>query len=253
VNGSIATLAVYSINGLLYLLGAATGWRWPYLASFLGALYVLATLIVLFAEMHRPYSPGANDNAASVAVNLGLAERLTKDPLERTEVFLAFTGAEEVDHRGLKVLLREHAELREALFIDLEGVGTEDLCYLTQEGILRPYCPDPELLKLAEETANRRTDLKVKPAAMLVVDEVQTLRRLGYRAICLAGRDPQTDSLPCWHTCEDTVEHVVAAALGRAEEFVWEMLQKIDHQKGSKHPWETHNFSHNYANRRGRG
>ncbi|HCP32405.1 TPA: hypothetical protein DIT45_04085 [Candidatus Acetothermia bacterium] len=226
--GSIATLAVYSANGLLYFLGAATGWHWPYLASFLDAFYILATLIVLLAEMRRPYSPGANDNAASVAVNLGLAERLTKDPLEKTEVFLAFTGAEEVDHRGLKVLLREHAELREALFIDLEGVGGGELCYLTQEGLIKHYQPDPELLALAEEMAKRRSDLKVKSGVMPVVDEVQTLRRLGYRAICLAGRDPQTDSLPYWHTCEDTVEHVSAAALGRAAGFVWEMLQEID-------------------------
>jgi len=226
--GSIATLAVYSANGLLYLLGTATGWHWPYLASFPGAFYILATLIVLLAEMRRPYSPGANDNAASVAVNLGLAERLTKDPLEKTEVFLAFTGAEEVDHRGLKVLLKEHTEFREALFIDLEGVGGGDLCYLTKEGLIKHYRPDPGLLKLAEETAKRRSDLQVGSTEMLVVDEVQTLRRLGYRAICLAGRDSQTDSLPYWHTCEDTLEHVSAAALGRAAEFAWEMLQEID-------------------------
>jgi len=226
--GSIATLAVYSANGLLYFLGAATGWHWPYLASFPGAFYVLATLIVLIVDTRRPYSPGANDNAASVAVNLGLAERLTKDPLEKTEVFLAFTGAEEVDHRGLKVLLKEHTELREALFIDLEGVGGGELCYLAQEGLIKHYRPDPELVALVEEMAKRRPDLKVKPGVLLVVDEVQTLRRLGYRAICLAGRDPQTDSLPYWHTCEDTLEHVSAAALGRAAEFVWEMLQEID-------------------------
>ncbi|GAI50127.1 unnamed protein product, partial [marine sediment metagenome] len=86
----------------------------------------------------------------------------------------------------------------------------------------------PGLLKLAEETAKRRSDLQVGSTEMLVVDEVQTLRRLGYRAICLAGRDSQTDSLPRWHTCEDTVEHVSAAALGRAAEFAWEMLQEID-------------------------
>jgi len=226
--GSIATLTAYGLNGLLYLLGAASRSQWPYLASLPGAAYALATLVVLLAEMHRPYSPGANDNAASVAVNLGLAEWLTKDPLEKTEVFLAFTGAEEVDHRGLKVLLKEHTELREALFIDLEGVGGGELCYLAQEGLIKHYRPDPELVALVEEMAKRRPDLKVKPGVLLVVDEVQTLRRLGYRAICLAGRDPQTDSLPYWHTCEDTLEHVSAAALGRAAEFVWEMLQEID-------------------------
>ena len=226
--GSIATLIVYSAIGLLLLLGAASGWSWPYSASLPGAVYALATLIVLFAEMRRPYSPGANDNAASVAVNLGLATQIAREPLETTEVWFAFTGAEEVDHRGLKVLLKEHPELREALFIDLEGVGGGELCYLTQEGILRYYNPDPALLEFTEEVAKRRSDLNVKPGVMSIVDEVQTLRRLGYRAICLAGRDPQTDSLPYWHTCEDTVEHVSAVALGRTAEFIWEMLHGID-------------------------
>ncbi len=228
--GSIATLIVYSAIGLLLLLGAASGWSWPYLASLPGAIYALATLIVLFAEMSRPYSPGANDNAASVAVNLGLATQRAREPLETTEVWFAFTGAEEVDHRGLKVLIKEHPELREAFFIDLEGVGGGDLCYLVQEGILSHYRPDPELLRFAEEAAKRRSNLNVKPGVMPVVDEVQTLRRLGYRAICLAGKDSQTDSLPYWHTCEDTVEHVSSSALERTAEFVWEMLHGIDRQ-----------------------
>lgn len=226
--GSIATLIIYSAIGLLLLLGAASGWGWPYFASLPGAIYALATLIVLFAELRCPYSPGANDNAASVAVNLGLAAQFARESLETTEVWFAFTGAEEVDHRGLKVLLKEHHELRDALFIGLEGVGGGDLCYLTQEGILRSYNPDPELLRFAGEAAKRRSDLNVKPRVMPVVDEVQTLRRLGYRAICLAGRDSQTDSLPYWHTCEDTVEHVSAASLERTAKFVWEMIHGID-------------------------
>jgi hypothetical protein len=228
--GSIATLSVYSAIGLLLLLGAASGWGWPYFASLPGAIYALATLIVFFAEMRCPYSPGANDNAASVAVNLEMAAQLAREPLETTEVWFTFTGAEEVDHRGLKVLLKEHHELRKALFIDLEGVGGGDLCYLTQEGILSHYRPDPELLGFAKEAAKRRADLNVKPGVMPVVDEVQTLQRLGYRAICLAGRDSQTDSLPYWHTCEDTVEHVSSSALERTAEFVWEMLHGIDRQ-----------------------
>ena len=234
--GSIAPLSVYSSIGVLLLLGAASGWGWPYFSSLPSAIYALATLIVLFAEIRRPYSPGANDNAASVAVNLGLATQLAREPLETTEVWFAFTGAEEVDHRGLKVLLKEHPKLREALFIDLEGVGGGDICYLAQEGILRYYNPDPELLRFAKEAAKRRADLNVKPGVMSVVDEVQTLRRLGYRAICLAGRNSQTDSLPYWHTCTDTVEHVSAVMLERTAEFVWEMLHGIDRQrrKGSR-------------------
>jgi hypothetical protein len=230
--GSIATLSVYGLNGLLYLVGAASGLGWPYFASLPGAAYALATLIVLLVEMGQPYSPGANDNAASVAVNLELAALLAREPLNNTEVWLAFTGAEEVDHRGVKVLLKEHPELRGAYFIDLEGVGAGELCHLTEEGIIKRYRLDLELVRLAERVAGRRPDLQVRPAAMPMVDEVQTLRRLHCKAICLAGRDLVTGSLPHWHTCDDVVENISAEVLLRAAEFARELLQELDGRTG---------------------
>jgi len=226
--GSLATLGVYTLNAVLYVIGAATEFSWPYFASLPGALCGAVTLVILLAELRLPYSAGANDNAAAVAVNLGIAGRLAQDRLRSTEVWLAFTGAEEVDHRGLKRLLQEHEELRDATFIDLEGVGAGELCYLSRQGLLKPYRPDPMLIELAERVAKRRPELKFKAAEMMVVDEVQTLRRLGFRAICLAGRDAATESLPYWHTSADVVENVCAETLAKAAEFVWAMLQELD-------------------------
>lgn len=227
-NGAIATLFMYALNGGLYFLGAISGFAWPYWASLPGVVFALAMLLILSAEMRRPYSPGANDNAAAVAVNLSLAARLAEEPLGETEVLLAFTGAEEVDHRGLKYLLKRYRELDGAFFLDLEGVGGGELCYLTHQGLLKPYRPDPRLSELAERVATKRPRLGFKPARMLIVDEVQTLRRLGYRALCLAGRDAATGSLPYWHTAADVVENINTDALVRAAEFVWTMVKELD-------------------------
>ena len=105
--GSLVTLGVYTLNAALYLFGAATGSSWPYFVSLPGTVYGTAALAILLVELRLPYSPGANDNAAAVAVNLGIASALACEPLSSTEVWLAFTGAEEVDHRGLKELLKE--------------------------------------------------------------------------------------------------------------------------------------------------
>ena len=66
---------------------------------------------------------------------------------------------------------------------------------------------------------------------MMVVDEVQTLRRLGYRAICFAGRDAATDSLAYWHTSDDVVGNIDGDALVRAAEFVWAILQELDRRR----------------------
>jgi len=229
--GSLATLGVYTLSTTLYLIGAATGSSWPYFAGLPGVIYGIATLGILLAELRLPYSPGANDNASAVAVNLGIASKLAQEPLLSTEVWLAFTGAEEVDHRGLKRLLKGHQELSDAYFLDLEGVGAGELCYLTQEGLLKPYRPDSTLLQLAQRVANRHPELAFKAARMMIVDEVQTLRRLGYRAICFAGRDVATGSLAYWHTSDDMVKNIHGHALVRAAEFVWAMLKEIDRRR----------------------
>ncbi|MGB9775617.1 MAG: M28 family metallopeptidase [Anaerolineae bacterium] len=224
------TFGVLVLLGVLYLLGALlSGPAWVWWLSLLPAGYILGTGITLWREGRTPFSPGAHDNASSVAVALEVGRWLAARPPRHTEVWLAFTGAEETDHRGLKVLLQEHgAVLRDAVFIDLEGVGSGELVYLVREGLCWPYRPDPGLQALAEEVAARRPDLGVRPARMPVEDEVRTLRNGGYRAICLAGRDPATGTLPRWHRADDTVDTVSPVALERAAEFVLEMLQVID-------------------------
>lgn len=63
---------------------------------------------------------------------------------------------------------------------------------------------------------------------MLVEDEVGTLRRTGYRAICIAGRDPATGSLPHWHRADDTVDTISEQALTRAAGFVAALLDALD-------------------------
>lgn len=226
------TLAVLASMGMLYLLGAildGPGWVWW--ASLLPAGYVLGTVITLWRDERTPFTPGAHDNASSVAVALEVASRLVTCPLRHTEVWLAFTGAEETDHRGLKTLLRRH-DLRQALFFDLEGVGGGDIVYLTRQGLCRPYRPDPELLALAERVAARRPDLSVGPAQMAVEDEVRTLRNRGYRALCIAGRDPMTGVLPHWHRPDDTADTVSPQALERAADFLMALLHELDSRSG---------------------
>lgn len=224
------TFAVLVFLGVLYLVGALSGGpAWVGWLSLLPAGYILGTVIALARDRRTPFSPGAHDNASGVAVALEVGRRLVARPLQHTEVWLAFTGAEETDHRGLKALLREHrATLRAAAFVDLEGVGSGELVYLVREGLCWPHRPDPGLQALAERVAARRPDLGVRPAQMMMEDEVRTLRHRGYRAICIAGRDPETGTIPRWHRADDTADTVSAETLERATEFVLEMLHALD-------------------------
>ncbi len=157
------TLAMLAAPGALYAAGAAAGLARTarksrcgvlWYASLAPAAYAVGMLVTLLRDWRAPYSPGAHDNAASVAVALEVARRLAARPLERTEVVLAFTGAEETDHAGLVALLaQEPAAMRAADFIGLEGLGSGRLAYLTREGLCDHVRPDPALLAAAERAA----------------------------------------------------------------------------------------------------
>ena len=232
------TLAILALLGLLYLAGALipgldAGRLW--LASLLPAAYVVGMVVTLLKDDRTEFSCGAHDNAASVAIALEIGRRLTAEPLENTQVWLAFTGAEETDHAGLYVLLARHKNLlRHAAFIVLEGLGSGDLVYLTRQGLCSRYRPHSDLLAVASETAACLPDLSAQPAEMIGEDETGTLRRKGYRAICIAGRDARSGTLPHWHRPDDTFDTVSAAFMENAADFVMGLVRELDSRARSR-------------------
>ena len=227
------TLAMFAALGLLLLAGALLGGApWVLWASLLPTAYILGTVVTLWKDERMPYSPGAHDNAASVAVALEVGKRLAAQPLPGTQVWLAFTGAEETDHAGLYALLRRHRrDLRDAAFVGMEGLGSGDLVYLTRQGVCAHYTPDAKLRGLVADVAAQRPELGVRAAQMTMEDEVGTLRRRGYRAICIAGRDPASGTLPHWHRADDTADTVSGEFMERAAGLVMALLQALDRQQ----------------------
>jgi hypothetical protein len=224
------TLAMLALPGVLYVAGALLGGPgWAWWVSLLPAVYMVGTMITLWRDDRTPYSPGAHDNAAGVAVGLDIAARLAAQPLENSQVWLAFTGAEETDHAGLYALLHGYGSvLCQAAFLGLEGPGSGEIAYLTRQGVCSHYRPDPQLLALAQSVAHQRPELRVRGAEMTMEDEVGTLRRRGYRAICIAGRDPATGTLPHWHRVDDTADSVSGEVLNRAADYVAALLEELD-------------------------
>ncbi len=230
-----ATLTMLGLLGLLYLASALfDGPPWVGWASLVPTAYVVGTVITLWRDDRTPFSHGAHDNAAGVAVALEIARRLASEPLQQTEVWLALVGAEETDHSGIHALLREHQSLfgeasgPGAAFIVLEGLGSGQLVYLTRQGLCAHYAPDPHLLEVARNVADERPELDAQPAQMIMEDDTGTLRRSGYRAICIAGLDPETGSLPRWHRPDDTAGTVSAEFLARAADYVTALLTRLD-------------------------
>ncbi|MBN1921565.1 MAG: M28 family peptidase [Anaerolineae bacterium] len=222
---------VVGIAGGVALLGAALFEVTvsPFWLGLLGAAYLYGVTGAVVDEF-QPHVEGANDNASAVSVLLGVAETLQRQPLERSEVVLLFTGCEEVGCVGMEHYLQVTTPpVNDTLWIDLEMVGTGELCVVTRHGIsyLSSYRPDSALVEAAARVAQRQPWLRLKGKALVILEEVATLRRWGYRAVCLAGADVH-GMLPNWHRLADSLEAIEPDTLSRAACATWELLRELD-------------------------
>ncbi len=96
--------------------------------------------------------PGfAADEAARIRrrVTTGVDRALTEK-----EVWFVATGAEEVGTYGMQAFLKEYEEdLRDALIINLDNLGTGSLYWVTSEGMARRYHCDRRLASSAKRVA----------------------------------------------------------------------------------------------------
>ncbi|MHC4537932.1 MAG: M28 family peptidase [Planctomycetota bacterium] len=204
----------------------------PRLRQLLTAYIGLGTLIML-ADEAGPYVEGANDNGSAVACVLGLGEQALLTPLEYTELWLAFTGSEEISHDGLNALLDKYGdELQDAYFIDFEMVGKGDIHYVQKHlGLMyfTDYCADAESLRIAAKVAARHPELSVTGRDVFILEEVATLHRRGFKGICLVGLEADGFGAN-WHRRTDTTQNINPDSLERAAKFAWTMIRHIDQQ-----------------------
>ncbi len=192
---------------------------------------LIASALLALVDEGGGFIDGANDNASAVACLLGLGAHLKQRPLKHTEIWLAFTGAEEVGCLGMHALLdRYGSELTDAWFLDLEMVGAGEIAYVTRHSGLsffNTYDPDAESLAWAERTAQNHPELGVSGRAMVISEEVGSLRGRGYRGLCLVGVG-DGGWLANWHQYRDNTDNIEPASLERAARFAWAMVQTLD-------------------------
>jgi hypothetical protein len=233
VFGVLVAAAFASMAALviLYVIGAVMQHNLLYIISMAPAAVLVLVLLMTLQADATPYTAGANDNATGAAVVLALAERLQKEPLANTEVWALNSGCEEVGCYGAAAFVREHREeLRNAYFIALDSVGGPGTgpCYITREGMTKPYRSDPGLVALCDRIAAERPDLGAYPHVMsLGFTEGGIGIKSGLRTLTFVNLTPD-GVLPYWHRPDDTFENVDPDVLARTQEFLWELLQRLD-------------------------
>ncbi len=205
-----------------------------YWLALLGFLYLYGLLSLIYDET-QPHVEGANDNATAISVLLAMAQALRDQPLQTTDVVLLFTGSEEAGCTGMESYLKQYSPSKENTFwIDIEMVGTGNLCYITRHGVsyLSTYLPHPDMVAFAEQTAHKNPHLRVTGKDMVIIEEVANLWKRDYKAICIAGYN--TDGvLPNWHRLSDNLSNIEPATLSRAAFYVWMLMQEIDRSNSS--------------------
>jgi hypothetical protein len=229
-------LAIYGVffAPLLYFLADLTAWRGFALIALVFVFAHFAAWMTGMTADLGPYSPGANDNAAAAGTLLALAERLCREPLQHTEVWLAFTGCEETGCDGLLKLLETQGEmLKDALWLDFELVGIgERLVYLSGEGVLRKR-RIPKALAERLESIAQGTGIPIQPVSAAwagVFTETGALWEHGFQAACLVSLRQGSDLLPEWHRLTDAPDRLEAPALARVHQFAWALLQETDRE-----------------------
>lgn len=228
----LSSVSVYGVvaSPLLYLLAAITKLDLlTYIALFLGFVHFLTWFSGVTADL-GPYSPGANDNASAVGTVLSLTEHLQTQPLENTEVWLAFTGCEETGCGGMIAFLDQYGdELQDAFFLNFELVGIgERLVYLKDEGVARKRSIDPAVERIVQETGARFEIEPVEGSGRGMFTEMGTVWERGMKGVCLVALRKGSPLLPEWHRLTDLPERLEVGTLDKVHKMAWVLLQRTD-------------------------
>jgi hypothetical protein len=227
---STAFLSMAAGTGL-FGTAAAFGWSWMrWAAVVLAPIQLFAVLMCLHADT-TPFSPGANDDASGVGVILGLVDRLRGEPLSNTEVYLAFTGCEEVGSYGVAAYLDAHAREfgTDTVYLILDEVGLGKIKYLTLDGLIRKHAMHPRALELARAASARCLELGVvEKVGAAYTDALEPTKRALISLTISCDVPPQSQEASHWHQMTDTPEHVDAQTLTDAHVYTWEILRLID-------------------------
>jgi hypothetical protein len=200
-------------------------------ASLVPAGIVALALLVAAQGAFTPFTHGANDNASGVGVMLALAERLKQAPLTNTEVWWVATGCEEVGAYGSADFIRRNENaLYDATVIVVDNIGGKGAgpTYLTSEGMLLPMRFSPDVLAIAEQVAAQHPEFQARPRDHQgVYTDAAPAVQANVKALSLVGYTPE-GWIPNWHSASDVFGAVDAEAVDRTEQFVWEVLKKLD-------------------------
>ncbi len=227
---SVVMILVLLIVGVTRLSGGQglmlNLFRWVAVAVMLYGI-----LIMIYSDLTGVHVQGAADNASGVGVMLGLSEKIRKEPLENTELWILATGCEEVNLAGMLAFMERHSgelERENTYFFNFDSLGKGNLHYITGEGMLKVYPSSGKMIRLAEEVASGTGFGEISPHVyrLATLDALVPSSR-GYPTLSMIALADDY-SISNWHWHTDTIENMDFAVPQKAEEFALALIRLLD-------------------------
>ncbi len=164
--------------------------------------------------------------AEAARIRRRVTERPGREAADK-EVWFVATGAEEVGTRGMRAFLDEYSEdLRDAMIVNIDGVGVGNVHWVTAEGMARRYHSDRRLAAAARRAVSEGGLLvRAREYRGLSTDATPALAR-GYRAMSVMAFDIN-GRIPNWHWSTDVADNVSVDTIEVATDFVVRLIAEI--------------------------
>lgn len=183
---------------------------------------LVAHVALLIADEFGAYIPGANDNGSGVALLLHLAEILVREPLQDTEVIVAFTCSDTLHERGSSELLQEYGEIwQDATWIVVDGVGAGELCWI-------PSTHDTKISQIMSKVARENPAWGIMGRELPIPSPLKPFDSPDLNATALMGYERVSGYPVAWRSANDTPDIIETASLERSFEFLKAVLHRID-------------------------
>ena len=150
---------------------------------------------------------------------------MTENDLLDKEVWFVALGASGAGNRGMKNFLELHkSDLRGALIVNLEGVGSGDICFVDYEGNAKPHRSDRRLQSLVRKASKDFDGVEMRAERIDYRDTDATpAMEAGVRAMTIMGFDGVAPTGWHWTTDytgiveEEKLEYVTSVLLKMVE------------------------------------
>jgi hypothetical protein len=197
----------------------------------LGTIHLVNIGIHIHREIAHRFVPGINDNASGVAAIFAVLEKLKKQPLTKTNIWIVFTGCEEAGIQGAKAFHHQHwtdLPAENSYLINLDNIGCGNLHYVTGEGMLIYYNYDEALIRICRELTRQAKYSNWKPLEYRrAYFDALVFAQHGYPCTTLIALDDQ-NVIPNWHWYSDTLDNIDESTIRSAADFTTDLIRKID-------------------------